>query len=651
MKITIFLLTLLSFSYSFPHFIYDGIESFHDCSGEIDKIYFSIHGSLTEEINPNEIILENYLIDEMGEFQCSLELNKESEDEKRTHKIVCRITGNFERKGYVLEEPKVHGFDFKDEKGETTWPKEYLKKMFLIGKCGEKIEVDNEPILLGNSVKYVNPMDNVRKDVVEKALSDLPNRADVNMNVIINSMQNLQGTFSLSQAESAYMVYRWVTHNIKYDCYNYNHNPSQIDRTEQGTYEKGKGVCAGYSRIFATMCSCLDVEAEYISGNVKEDFEKGYPTKSTHAWNAIKVGQNYYLVDTTWGAGICDGDYFSQNYQEWYFCPDPSHFIRSHYPSLQKWQLLSPPITPEEFVNMIDLGPDFYNNGFISASPDSPQITSDGKFTIKLEYKSEKQLLINMILEEEPNVVLFEACWTSYHKTNAEINCFTNKKGKYHINIFEIRDSKTYFIIGYSIISTQAALVPKGFPTCYNDFALFHLEVVEPFYNPLIRGTFIKFKFKSNSIDNLHISTKYERDFEYNGNGEFTAEDVYIVGDEMYIATIKDGVTHFLMKYTTTRNANQPVDATYPKSYASPKTILYSPLYDTLQTGKNYFFEIKNNECAKIYVIEGNLITYLSQQGSKFSGYVKINGISKEVHAICVSPKDSLSYLYIYKTK
>ena len=357
MKIILLLLSLISFSYSFPHFIYDGMESFHECSGEIEKISFSIYGSLTEEINPKEIIIENYLIDEMGEFQCSLELNKEFEDEKRTHRIVCRITGNFERKGYVLDEPKVHGFDFKDEKEETTWPKEYLKKIFLIGKCGEKIEVDNEPILLGNTVKYINPMDNVRKNVVDQVLSNLPNRANVDMNVMINSMQNLQGTFSLSQSESAYMVYRWVTDNIKYDCYTYNHDPSQVDYTEKGTYEKGKGVCAGYSKIFQSMCNSLDIEAELIHGNTKADFENGYPTKSSHAWNLIKLGQNYYLVDATWGAGTCDGDYFSKTYQEWYFCPDPSHFIRSHYPSLQKWQLLSPPITPEEFVNMLDLGP------------------------------------------------------------------------------------------------------------------------------------------------------------------------------------------------------------------------------------------------------------------------------------------------------
>jgi hypothetical protein len=124
----------------------------------------------------------------MGEFQCSLLNNEDSDNEKRTHKIVCSIIGNFERKGYILEEPKVYGFDFNDEKGKTTWPEQAEKKTFLIGEIGEKIEIDTEPILLGNLGAYVNPLNKVRKDVVDNALSSLPSRASVSINKMIESM-------------------------------------------------------------------------------------------------------------------------------------------------------------------------------------------------------------------------------------------------------------------------------------------------------------------------------------------------------------------------------------------------------------------------------------------------------------------------------
>ena len=67
--IFISLILLLSCSNSLPHFTYDGIESFH----EEDKISFTIYGSLSEEINPEKMHIKNYLIEDMGEFQCFLQ--------------------------------------------------------------------------------------------------------------------------------------------------------------------------------------------------------------------------------------------------------------------------------------------------------------------------------------------------------------------------------------------------------------------------------------------------------------------------------------------------------------------------------------------------------------------------------------------------
>ena len=40
------LITIISISKSLSHFIYDGIESFHDCSQETEEISFSIYGTL-----------------------------------------------------------------------------------------------------------------------------------------------------------------------------------------------------------------------------------------------------------------------------------------------------------------------------------------------------------------------------------------------------------------------------------------------------------------------------------------------------------------------------------------------------------------------------------------------------------------------------
>ena len=204
-NITVILSLLLLFSCtnSLPHFTYDGIESFH----EEDKISFTIYGSLSEEINPEKMHIKNYLIEDMGEFQCFLQKNEILDDIKRTHKIICSIYGTFVEKGYILEEPEVFGFDFKNELGQTTWPIEPERKTFLIGKCGAKIELDDEPILLGNLGDYINPLNSVRKNVIDKALNSLPSRRSVTKAQMIESMKKAKISYRRKKRSLYFFIF------------------------------------------------------------------------------------------------------------------------------------------------------------------------------------------------------------------------------------------------------------------------------------------------------------------------------------------------------------------------------------------------------------------------------------------------------------
>ena len=74
------LISLLSSINTLPHFTYDGLESFRQCLGETDKISFTIYGSLSEEINPEKMYIKNYIIEDMGEFQCSLSKNEDTDE-------------------------------------------------------------------------------------------------------------------------------------------------------------------------------------------------------------------------------------------------------------------------------------------------------------------------------------------------------------------------------------------------------------------------------------------------------------------------------------------------------------------------------------------------------------------------------------------
>ena len=663
MKFPIILISLISIftiSYSLPHFIYDGIESFHENLGFTNKISFTIYGSLTDEINMEKIKIQNYLIEDMGEFECSL-LKNEKDDKKRTYKIVCSIIGNFERRGYILDEPKIYGFDFLDEKGETTWPEEPERKTFLIGEIGEKIEIDNEPLLLGDIKPYVNPINKIRKDVVDNALNNLPQRSSVNKEGMIESMKKAKASFSLTEGETAYMVYKWVTQNIAYDCYNYQYHKENIDYTEEGTYNKGKGVCDGYAKLFLLFAKSIGLEAYRVVGYSKgaSYYQGKLPTQTDHAWNSVKIEGNYYLLDSTWGAGSCDGANFKAKYREDYFCTDPEIFIRAHLPAEKEWQLISPTITLQQFVDMLDISLDFYSQGFKTVSPDAVTFNANGMFNVKFTYdsKTQKTILSHLyLLKGNTYYEQSNSCWFEKESTSGVLTCYTNEKGTYKLTLFGgAADLNTFpHLFEYKITSTETALNPKGFPITYSIFGSSDLKIIEPLYNPLTRSSMIKFVLKATTFDNLYIANKknnnnHFRELDKNSNGEFIGEDVYIFGDEVYISTLKGNTYSHIVQYKTIRNPNVAVDASYPDSFSAPKNVLYSPLIDTLQYNKIYFFEIKCDSVQKIAVIEGSNWTFLEKKGDKFSGNVKILGYANQVKISYESGNGYYSTMYRYK--
>ena len=368
----------------------------------------------------------------MGDFQCALSKNEGEKDPARSHVITCTIEAEFEPKAYILDEPKVNGFDFLNEKGESTWPINPEKATFLIGECGERVELDKETLFFQNSERsglfsgpvYEDPVNTIRKDVVDKALKSLPERSKTTEEVMMERMKIARTNYSLSDIEAAYMVYKWEYENLQYDCYNLNHNRTKICYREDCTYSTGVGVCDGFSRLFVSFCNATNVEAYRVVGYTKVyDYVPGViPNNSDHAYNAIKINGNYYLLDVTWGIGSCDGDDYVPKLRDSYFCTKPEIFIRGHFPVKEEFQLVYPHITLKEFFNMLEFEMEFYENGMTGVNPDSPLIKiDDGKIEVEITYEPSdvfKGFQYELYYEKGNSFTKQEkACWINKEKT------------------------------------------------------------------------------------------------------------------------------------------------------------------------------------------------------------------------------------------
>ena len=207
-------------------------------------------------------------------------------------------------------------------------------------------------------------------------------------------------------------IYVWITDNVKYDW-----NKFQINLKGGGRYhikgrtkaeillkkekikEKkintvfrtGKGVCEDYSMLFKAMCDEIGIKSIIINGKIKVDPHNigKFPSRSSHAWNAVKINNKWQLVDATWGSGYVRSGIFYKKFEDRFFMTEPEIFILNHYPNDTKWQLLEKPVSKQEFSNFVFVHSAFYENKVIDFSPKTGFLNAKNKFAIvKMKFKN-----------------------------------------------------------------------------------------------------------------------------------------------------------------------------------------------------------------------------------------------------------------------
>lgn len=166
---------------------------------------------------------------------------------------------------------------------------------------------------------------------------------------------------AISERAKAWSIYVWITNNITYDV-NSLRAGNYGELNPYAVFNERSAMCKGYSELFVKLAQLAGLQAVKISGYAKDE---GYKfgqrfTEPNHAWNAVKIDNKWYLVDTTWGAGIVDNFKFYQSFEDHYFLTPPEEFIFDHLPEDPRWQLLQNPIAKEEFQYLPFLKPNYF---------------------------------------------------------------------------------------------------------------------------------------------------------------------------------------------------------------------------------------------------------------------------------------------------
>lgn len=152
--------------------------------------------------------------------------------------------------------------------------------------------------------------------------------------------------------------YNWISNNIEYDYATYKSMYPLLDLGQtqscSNVLRTKKALCGGYSNLFYQLCKQEGIKAEVIEGlakvrNSSDPKDHAYRFES-HAWNAVKLNNRWYLLDLTWSAGAILNEQFIKKVNTEFYMTSPTVFRETHWPSDPLWQLIYLPISKETFI-------------------------------------------------------------------------------------------------------------------------------------------------------------------------------------------------------------------------------------------------------------------------------------------------------------
>ena len=125
--------------------------------------------------------------------------------------------------------------------------------------------------------------------------------------------------------EKVRIVYTYVIDHTQYQT-------GEDDQSIAGVFWKKSAVCDGYAGAVQYLLERLDIPCIYVDGSTKGSTEG-------HAWDIVKIGQEYYYVDATNGdqPDFLNGDAAQLEEHKTiiydYLCPFPEEYEKTYTPS------------------------------------------------------------------------------------------------------------------------------------------------------------------------------------------------------------------------------------------------------------------------------------------------------------------------------
>lgn len=129
-------------------------------------------------------------------------------------------------------------------------------------------------------------------------------------------------TSSMSDYEIITRAHAYLIKNVTYDHTNYiSGTVPKISHTAEGALQKGVAVCDGYAYAFQMIMEYFNIPCKVITG---------YSEGGGHAWNLVKINDQWYHIDVTFDDPIINGSDANTQVYTTYFLVNDSQIQKSH---------------------------------------------------------------------------------------------------------------------------------------------------------------------------------------------------------------------------------------------------------------------------------------------------------------------------------
>ena len=289
----------------------------------------------------------------------------------------------------------------------------------------------------------------------------------------VKALAEYLAAVTMDDVEKTRAIYRWITDNITYDVLAFL-TGRYGDQSAEGVLATRKGVCAGYANLFQALGEAMSLDVEVVGG-----WAKGYSfdladlnEETNHAWNAVRIENGWYLVESTWGSGYIDENQrFTKRFTGYYFLTPPEQLIYTHFPEEARWQLLDVQASREEFASLPEVKTAFfeYGLGFASHTRGMIDVVQDVSITLG----APSDVLLTAAVEQAGERLADTYTFVQRSGAQYQIDAVFPGPGQYDLIVFAKRQDDPGMYAGalrYRVSVSLGALGQAGFPQMYQGF-------------------------------------------------------------------------------------------------------------------------------------------------------------------------------------